>query len=278
MSTVASAPAAAAIAAAAKPRRFGAWYVTEHKLRAMRAYRWTIVATGIGTPLLYVFAFGVGLAVLIGANAGPNGVDGVPYLVFVAPALVAMAAVPVALEEFMFGILMGFKWNPTFVGMNAAPLTGRQIIDGMFLFVVIRLAMTTVVYYLVLLLFGAVEPGWSALIIPSAMLTALAFAPVAAYTATITEDRGQFAIVQRVLILPLTLFSGTVFPLTQLPVFLQWIGWLSPLWHGAELGRQFSYGPTEPVWLTVVHVAFLAAVAIAGWQACVRFAERRLDK
>jgi lipooligosaccharide transport system permease protein len=264
--------------AAAKPRRFGAWYITEHKLRAMRAYQGTIIATGIGTPLLYVFAFGVGLAVLIGANAGPEGVDGVPYLVFVAPALIAMAAVPVALEEFMFGILMGFKWNPIFTGMNAAPISGRQIIDGMFLFVVIRLAMTSIIYYLVLLVFGAVQPGWSVLIIPVAMLTALAFSPVAAFTATITEDKGQFAVIQRVFILPLTLFSGTIFPLTQLPIFLQWIGWLSPLWHGSELGREISYGPNEPGWLTVLHLVFLFAVAIAGWQATVRIAIRRLDK
>lgn len=269
---------ALATAAAVKPRRYGFWYVTEHRLRTMRAYRWTIIATGIGTPLLYVFAFGVGLAVLIGANAGPGGVDGVPYLVFVAPALIAMATVPVALEEFMFGILLGFKWNPVFVGMNAAPLSARQIIDGVFLFVVIRLAMTSIVYYLVLLLFGAVQPGWSVLIIPVAMLAALAFSPVAAYTATITEDKGQFAIIQRVLILPLTLFSGTVFPLTQLPIVLQWIGWLSPLWHGAELGRQLSYGPTEPPWLTLAHVVFLLVVAVAGWQWCVRISTRRLDK
>ncbi|WP_294178092.1 ABC transporter permease [uncultured Schumannella sp.] len=267
-----------AIAAAVKPRRFGAWYIAEHKLRAMRAYRWTILATGIGTPLFYVFAFGVGLAVLVGANAGPSGIDGVSYLVFVAPALMAMAAVPVALEEFMFGIFLGFKWNPIFAGMNAAPITGRQIIDGMFIFVTIRLAMTSTLYYLVLLLFGAVQLGWSVLIIPVAMLTGLAFSPIAALTASFREDRSQFAIIQRVVIMPLTLFSGTVFPLTQLPIFLQWIGWLSPLWHGSELGRELSYGPNEPIWLTVTHVTFLAAVAIAGWQACVRISVRRLDR
>ncbi len=123
--------------------------------------------------------------------------------------------------------------------MNASPITPRQIVDGVMIFVGLRMLLTTGIYFAVMVAFGAVPSGWAALTVPAGMLTGFAFAPIAAYAATITEDRGQFAIVQRVLILPLTLFSGTVFPLTQLPIFLQWIGWLSPLWHGSELGRQF---------------------------------------
>jgi lipooligosaccharide transport system permease protein len=74
-----------------------------------------------------------------------------------------------------------------------------------------------------------------------------------------------------------------VFPLSQLPIFLQWIGWISPIWHGSELARQFSYGahdPTagEPIWLSVVHVVVLFAYALVGWQLTVRIATRRLDK
>ena len=80
------------------------------------------------------------------------------------------------------------------------------------------------------------------------------------------------------IVLPLTLFSGTVFPLTQLPIFLQWIGWLSPLWHASELGRQFVYGPSEPIWLTVTHVVYLVALGVFGWQLCVRIVTRRLNK
>jgi len=69
-----------------------------------------------------------------------------------------------------------------------------------------------------------------------------------------------------------------VFPLTQLPIFLQWIGWVSPLWHASELGRQFAYGPTEPIWLTVVHVVYLVGLGVFGWQLCVRIVTGRLDK
>lgn len=270
-------------ALAARSRRWGAWYVAEHRLRAIRSYVWTMLAMMLGTPLLYLLAFGVGLATLVTGNQGPQGVDGVSYLRFVAPALLVMAAVAVTSEEFMFGILLGFKWNPIFVGMNAAPLTGRQIIDGSFLYVGIRTLATVVVYFAIVLAFGGMSGGgmsgaWVWLTIPVALLSGFAFSLIAAYTTTIAEDRGQFAIMQRVVILPLTLFSGTFFPLTQLPIYLQWIGWLSPIWHGSELARQFSYGPTEPFWLSLVHVAYLVVLAVVGWQLCVRLAVRRLDR
>ncbi|GHF14938.1 ABC transporter permease [Pseudolysinimonas yzui] len=271
-------PRAAVRADPAKSRRYGAWYVVEHKLRAVRAYFWTMLVTAFGTPFLYLFAFGVGLASLVVDSQGDEFVDGVGYLQFVAPALIVNAAVLVAAEEYMFGMLLGFKWNAIFIGMNSAPLTGRQIIDGMFLFVAIRAAFTAGIYFAAVALFGGVISPWSVLVVPIAMLTAFAFSPVAAWSATITEDRGQFNIVNRLIIMPLSLFSGTVFPLSQLPVFLQWIGWISPIWHGSELSRQFSYGPTEPIWLSVIHVLFLLALAIVGWRLTVHFSVKRLDR
>jgi lipooligosaccharide transport system permease protein len=265
-------------ALAERSRRYGAWFVTEHRLRAIRAYVWSMLTMALGTPLLYLLAFGVGLATLVTGNTGPAGVDGVSYLQFVAPALLVMATVAVASEEFTFGILLGFKWNPIFIGMNAAPLTGRQIIDGSFLFIGIRALVTVVIYYGIGVLFGGLSGPWVWLTIVVALLSGFSFSLIAAYSATITEDKGQFAIVQRLIILPLTLFSGTFFPLTQLPIYLQWIGWLSPIWHGSELARQFSYGPTEPFWLTLIHIAYLGVLAVIGWQLCVRIAVRRLDK
>ena len=271
-----SAPAVDTSVRSDRYKRWGAWYVTEQKLRQMRAYAGTLIATGLGTPVLYLFAFGVGLATLITENVGP--VPGVTYLEFVAPALLATAAVMVATEEYTFGILLGLKWNYTFIGMNASPITGRQIVDGVMIFVGLRMLFTTTIYAVVMVLFGAIPSGWGLFTIVAGLLGGFAFAPLAAYAATITEDKGQFAIVQRVIVLPLTLFSGTVFPLTQLPMYLPWIGWLSPLWHASELGRQFVYGPSEPIWLTVIHVLYLGGLAVLGWQLCVRNVTRRLNK
>jgi lipooligosaccharide transport system permease protein len=262
---------------AAKVRRIGAWYVFEHQVRVMRNYRSSIIATAIGTPFLYLFAFGIGIGTLVSANAGQ--VDGVSYLTFVAPALICMSVVGIAAMEFTYPILLGFKWNPTYIGMNAAPLSGRQIIDGVVLFVTLRMAIPAIVYYVVMAVFGAAPGPWSAGVIVTSILAGLALGtPIMAFSASVTEDKGQFAVIGRVVILPLSLFSGTMFPLDQLPVFLQWIGWISPIWHGTELGRQFSYGATEPIWLTVIHVVYLVALAVGGWWLAVRIATKRLDK
>jgi len=263
---------------AARSRRWGAWYVVEHKVRAVQGFFWTMIATAFGTPFLYLFAFGVGLASLVTRNEAFLEATGVGYLQFVAPALVINAAVLVAAEEFMFGMLLGFKWNMIFIGMNAAPISGRQIVDGMFLYVAIRALFTTGIYYAAVALFGGTVSGWAVLVIPVAILTAWSFSPIAAYTATIYDDKGQFNIVNRLIVMPLTLFSGTVFPLAQLPVFLQWIGWISPIWHGSELARQFSYGPTEPIWLSILHVAYLAALAFVGWRVTVHLTVKRLGR
>ncbi len=104
-----------------KPRRFGTWYVTEHMVRAMRAYGWTIIVGSLGQPILYLLGMAVGLAALIDAPVSDGGQE-VPYLVFVAPALLMTAAISVSTEEFTFPVMAGFKWRRYFYGFNASPL------------------------------------------------------------------------------------------------------------------------------------------------------------
>ena len=89
---------ARAIAAGRRPRRWGAWYVALHRFRVMRSYTGTVVVAGIGNPLIYLYALGVGLATIVDTD-----LDGVSYLVFVAPALLASAAAAIVLVAAMFG-------------------------------------------------------------------------------------------------------------------------------------------------------------------------------
>jgi lipooligosaccharide transport system permease protein len=174
-------------------------------------------------------------------------------------------------------VLLGYKWNPTFSGMHAGPISPGQVVDGLAISVVIRLVATMIVYFGFMLLFGAVPSptGWIAIIV--ATLTGMAFGTLLmAYASTIRDDTGQLAMVERLVVVPLTLFSGTFFPLSELPWFLQWIGWLSPLWHGTELSRVLTFGYAEPIWLTVVHVLVLVGMTLAGWLWSRRIAFRRL--
>jgi lipooligosaccharide transport system permease protein len=263
-----------ALAGGVKPRRYGSWYVAEHRIRAMRAFLQTVIFTSFGNPLVYLFALGVGLASLV-----PGGVGSVSYLVFVAPALLATAAVTVASEETTYPMMMGFKWNAIFFGMNAAPISGKQITNGMLIAVMARIIPTCTIYFIVMVFFGAVPAPFAFLSILTASFTGLAVgAVISAYTSRIEEDKGQMAMIMRFGITPMFLFSGTFFPLTQLPIYLQWIGWISPLWHGAELGRVVSYHYAEPAWLTVGHVLYLLVLTIVGWRITQGVVTRRLNK
>lgn len=272
--------ASAARAAAVAPRRFGALYVFEHRARlALRAWTSNVVPA-LGLPVLYLVAMGLGLGSLIGGRGGAAGdLGGVSYLVFVAPALLVASAFQTASEEFIYPIRLGFKWNPTFFGMNAAPLSPGQIMDGNFIYTATRITANSLVFFILMVLFGAVPSGFGILAVVACVLTALSFGgPLAAYITSLDKDASQETLVLRFIVMPLTLFSGTYFPLAFMPVYLQWIGWISPLWHGTQLARDATYGLSEPVWLIAVHLAYLVVTFVVGWQIARRLARKKLNK
>lgn len=263
---------------AARARRWGAFYYAEQVLRVMKGYGWTIVMYGVGQPVAYLFAMGVGLATLVEANGAP-GFGGVSYLVFIAPALLISAAVMTAANEFTFPVMDGFKWRRVYYGPHASPLTPQQIAAGQIIAVTVRFVLQSALFFAVVALFGASPGGWGWVSIFVATLAGLSFGlPLMAYAASIKDDKGQFAMVMRFIVTPLFLFSGTFFPLDTLPLSVRWIGWISPIWHGTELGRVFSYGYQEAPLLTVAHLVFLLGLTVAGWALTRRQFAKRLGQ
>lgn len=262
-----------------KPRRYGTWYVTEHMVRAMRAYGWTIIVGALGQPILYLLGLAVGLAALIDAPVSQGGVE-VSYLVFVAPALLMTSTIAVASEEFTYPVMSGFKWRRYFYGFSASALSSAQIATGVVFGAAARMAVVAVAYTAFLYVFGAipdVATGWLSIFV--ALLAGLSFGiPLMAYAASIEDDKGQFALVQRFVFMPMFLFSGTFYPLTTLPLWLQWIGWVSPLWHASEIGRWLTYGLPIPPAMLAVHFGYLLVLAIGGYLIGRRLFERRLAK
>lgn len=250
---------------AARARRWGSFYYAEQVLRVMRNYGWSVILYSVGQPVAYLFAMGVGLATLVDANSA-SAFGGVSYLEFVAPALLVSAAVMTASGEFSYPIMDGFKWRRVFYGPHASPLTPQQIASGHVMASSLRFLLQSVVYFAVVAMFGASPSPWGWVSALVATVAALSFGlPLMAYAASITQDKGQFALVQRFIVMPLFLFSGTFFPLDTLPLAVRWIGWISPVWHGTELGRVFTYGMDEDPLLTITHGVFLVAAAVVGW-------------
>jgi lipooligosaccharide transport system permease protein len=275
---------AEAMAWGRRPRTRGTWYVTEHMVRAMRAYGWTIIVGALGQPVLYLLGLAVGLAALIDAPIDVAG-EQVPYLVFVAPALLMTSAIAVASEEFTYPVMSGFKWRRYFFGFNASPLSSSQIANGVVAGAGARMGVTVVLYFAFIVLFfawlqpDATRPATAWISIFIGLLGGLSFGiPLMAYAATIEDDKGQFALVQRFIFMPMFLFSGTFYPLSALPDWLEWVGWVSPLWHATELGRVVTYGqPTSPI-MIAVHLAYLLLLTVGGLIVGRRLFERRLAK
>ncbi|GAA5168768.1 ABC transporter permease [Ornithinimicrobium tianjinense] len=262
---------------AARARRFGVWYYAETVLRGMRAYFWPILGYAVGQPLLYMVAMGVGLGALVSQGAG--AVDGVDYLTFVAPALLVSTVVMSVSGEMTYPVMAGFKWQRLYYAPVATAVEPGQVALGHLTAVVIRFLVQSFVFWLVMLAFGAAPSGWSWLVIPVGVLSATAFgAPLQAYAATIEDEGFQFAFIQRFVVMPMFLFAGTFFPLSVMPGYLQWIGWISPVWHGTQLARLASYGADVSATMVAVHLAFLVALTVLGMALAVRVYTRRLRK
>jgi lipooligosaccharide transport system permease protein len=264
---------------AAKVAARGSIFVAEARLRTMMKWIWLIIGLAIANPVLYLVSIGLGVGAYIDKNTGGMGVDGVSYITFLAPALLATAAIQGAIDESVFPTLEGFKWNKIFFSMNSTPLSGNHIATGVFINSLIRVTFTAIIYWLVMLVFGVLESPRAWLAIFTAIMAGAAFGAMMQALAGMLENEDIFfTVLQRFVIMPLFLFSGTFYPLTNMPIYLQWIGWISPLWHATELGRWLSYGHEISSLMLYTHFIFLNSLLLIGIFASRRIFTRRLGK
>ena len=230
------------------------------------------------SPVLFLTAMGLGVGSYVNqSSSASQALGGLTYLQFLAPGLLAATAMQSASFEATFPIMSGLVWQRTFHAMYATPITPRDIVLGTVTWITIRLLMITTIFTGVIVVFGAAASPLIALAIPAAVLTGLAFAtPILAFAAT-QRTPDKFNYLFRFGVTPLFLFSGTFFPISNLPPFLQPIAWLSPLWHGVELTRGLALGTVgqEPL-LALLHVAVLVAIVAIGLDFAYRTVERRL--
>jgi len=238
-----------------------------------RIWRSSVWSSVFG-PLFYLGAMGFGLGSLVNKH-GTASLGGVSYLAFVAPAILASGAMNTAMGEASYPVFGSVKWNKIYIAAQASPLRPADIFRGHLMFMVMRIAMNCAVVVLVMWAFGAIRSAWVVLAYPAAVLTGLAFAaPIAAWAITV-KVANAFNYLFRFVMMPLMLFSGTFFPLSQLPGWLRGIAYATPLWHGVALCRAFSLGRADLLG-ALGHVAYLAALAAIGIWAGARTYRKRL--
>jgi lipooligosaccharide transport system permease protein len=253
--------------------------------RIARAYEYQLLAyrrtwrgslfNSFFSPTMFLLAMGVGLGSYIDRSSG--GATGVPYLAFIAPGLLAATVMQTAASESTFPIIAGFVWQKTFHAMYATPLAPREIALAQLAWSATRITLVGAIFVFVTLLFGAVRSPLAVLAIPVATLTGLAFAtPIVAFAAT-QKTMNKFSYLFRFGITPLFLFSGTFFPIEQLPAAIQPLAWLTPLYHGVALCRALALGTigADPA-IALVHLAVLIGFIVAGLVATMLTFEHRL--
>ena len=222
-------------------------------------------------PWLYIAAMGVLLGGYI--NGGVGGASS--YFEFVAPGLLAANAMMVGVQEAMWPVMGAIKWDKSYYAMLASPLRIKDIVFGHLGYVAFRLLLSAAIFTAVLSAVGIFHsvPGALAAL-GSAVLTGLAIVtPVYGFSCGAKSEQ-SFALIFRLGVMPMFLFSGAFFPISNLPPTLEWIARLTPLYHGVELCR----ASTLQNWSVtdLVHVAYLVALATVGVVWAVRRLTRRL--
>jgi lipooligosaccharide transport system permease protein len=252
--------------------------VLEHLLLLYRrTWRGSIFNSFI-SPLLFLGAMGVGLGSYVnqsGGGASTAVLGGVTYLAFLAPGLLAAGAMNTAAGEASFPIMAAIEWVRQYRAMLATPISVADIVVGQTLFFVIRLVLVSSIFVAVVVVLGGALSAAVLLAIPAAVLTGLAFAtPIAALSATL-RNGDKFNLIFRFGITPMFLFSGTFFPIEQLPALVRPIAWLTPLYHGVELTRGLALGSIDGLGV-IVHAGYLLVLAVGGVVLFVRQLGRRI--
>jgi lipooligosaccharide transport system permease protein len=225
-------------------------------------------------PSLFLLAMGFGVGGMMNAQnmAFPNGLS---YVEFLAPGLLAAAAMQVATFESTYPVLGKMVWQRNYEAIMATPMSVADLVFGELAWIAVRLSMVALAFVLVMTAFGIARSPSVWLAVPATGLTGLAFAaPVMALAGTM-KTTGNFNVLYRFGITPLFLFSGVFFPVSRLPESLQALVWFSPLFHGVELVRGLTNGAMAARW--ALHIAFLAVIVAAGVAGSLVTFRRRLQ-
>jgi lipooligosaccharide transport system permease protein len=240
-----------------------------------RTWRGTAVSSFL-MPVLYLLAMGVGLGSFSDDPGAQQRLGGVSYLQFVAPGLLAATAMQTAMGESTYPVYGNFKWTKVYLAMVSSPLGVTSVLLGNLTYVAFRLVTTCAVFLVVLGAFGLVAGlGHALLALPVAVVVGMAHAtPVFAFSATIDKDAG-FAVLFRLGMIPMFLFSGAFFPVAQLPLPFEWLAYATPLFHGVELSRMLLTGDLA-LGVGAVHLAYLLVWLVGGWLLATRAFANRL--
>ena len=241
-------------------------------------HQWIIIVSGVFEPIFYMIGIGLGIGGIVG-EIPPEFVGGrtdVSYLAYVAPALVATAAMNGAVFETIFNVFFKLNYAKTYEGVLATPMGITEIALGEMMWALMRALLYAVAMFVIMLVTGLILSPWGVLMVPAALLVAAAFAAAGLAGTSYLRTVNDFDVPMGLIVMPMFLFSGTFFPIDIYPEPLQWFMQINPLYHSISLIRGLSTGlvGSAQLWDFAFLVGFFA---ICIWIA-MRQMERKLIK
>jgi lipooligosaccharide transport system permease protein len=242
---------------ALSPRRSG--YLVHRNLLVARR-TWVVFASGLFEPFFYLFSIGIGIGGLIGPVVTDTGAA-LSYQAFVAPGLLAAAAMNGAIYDSVFNLFFKLRYSKLYDAVLATPLSAADAAVAETAWAVLRGATYSAAFLVIMGILGLLGSWWAVLALPAAILIGFAFAAVGLAATTFLRGWQDFEFVQLAL-LPLFLFSTTFYPLSTYPEPLQVVVQCTPLYHGIELVRGLVTGDVH--WSLLGSAAYLAVLGLVG--------------
>lgn len=205
-------------------------------------------------PILYLWAMGFGLGAYI------TTIEGLPYINFLAPGLIASSAMFSTAYEMTYDSFTRMNYHKTFHAMVATPVSMDDVVMGEIIFGTFKGVLYGTVFLTVTLLFGLVKSPLALLVPIPLALMAVAFSIMSMLWTSMAPNYDSFGFFFTLLISPMFLFSGIFFPIETLPEGVRLLSWLTPLYHAVEIVRPLVLG--NVTWSAAGHIAWLAGFIV----------------
>ena len=233
--------------------------VMSRGLLATRSTNYLVVLSGFFEPIFYLVSLGYGLNALVGPVQTTTG-QPVSYAAFIAPALLAVAAMNGAIYDSTWNVFFKMNYSKLYQGMLSTSLGPLDVALGEILLALLRGGVYAGGFLIVMQVLG-LNLAWTAILaLPAVLLIAFGFASLGMAVTSYMKTFQQMDWISFVL-LPMFLFSATFYPITVYPEAVQYFVMALPLWHGVELVRGLTTGALSVAMLGHI-LYFLVMIAI----------------